>query len=807
MAQKKYASLTTLTNLADKIKELFVKKSDLTTELAKKANSSHTHSIADTTNLQSTLDGKVSKSGDTMTGGLTAPIFQTGSGAANYFQTRKFRGEGNADTYYHAIDLGYAGNDKFNFYEYGGEFNFYKNTGGTKDSAVLIGSITSDGFIGNATTATSATKATQDASGNTITSTYETKADATSKLDEARGYTDTLQEKLENSDIWVGQAYFASEAEYDGQGFNIVDTYERKTDANSKLTEAKNYADKKVDDEYLFSNESTGDTIIWDGNTEGLVSTPDGSYYVYYKLSDQAPTIDELADGLIFDGTEYTIENYDINEMEYGILYIGYNADIVFVPESGVNINVSGMIFPEAGTYISADIYEGEDLVLTIRNYTKYPIIKKVKKSLLPDNPLPDNVVEDADLAYFGASSKIVGKYNAVAYGNGKFVALPYRESSDSKFIYSTDGKNWTEVSAPASAYWKDVVYENGKFVAISSTSASSGYHGAVSTDGINWTATTLPSGGSPAQLAYGNGRFVLVGSNRATAWSTDGVTWTKVSFPSSGYPMGIAYGNGKFIVPTSSGKYYYSTTGTSWSEGTMITANVSDIVFDGTKFVIVGRNNAMYSTDGANWTQVSVPANANYACLAYGGGIYVALGYATNVAMYSYDGINWTGANVDVADNWGDIAYGNGVFVAGTEDGSHILTIEIGNEYGLAYQKDVYNKTEIDSMLAMGGSGSAQIATGSYIGTGEYGADNPNSLTFSFEPKLIFIHADSTSLTDTTMFMYGFGHYGSSSLTRKFVEWNGNTISWYTTSTTANSAATEQLNLGDTTYHYVAIG
>lgn len=42
-----------------------------------------------------------------------------------------------------------------------------------------------------ASTATSATTATQDASGNVITDTYETKADASAKLDEAKSYSDT----------------------------------------------------------------------------------------------------------------------------------------------------------------------------------------------------------------------------------------------------------------------------------------------------------------------------------------------------------------------------------------------------------------------------------------------------------------------------------------------------------------------------------------------------------------------------------------------------------------------------------------
>ena len=59
MAQKKYASLSTLSTLVDNIKNLFATKSDLNTGLSGKADKSHTHSISNVTNLQSTLDGKV----------------------------------------------------------------------------------------------------------------------------------------------------------------------------------------------------------------------------------------------------------------------------------------------------------------------------------------------------------------------------------------------------------------------------------------------------------------------------------------------------------------------------------------------------------------------------------------------------------------------------------------------------------------------------------------------------------------------------------------------------------------------------
>ena len=88
--------------------------------------------------------------GGTVTGGITASNFQTGTAAANYFQCRKFRGEGDANTYYHAVDFGYSGHDSVDFYEYDANWNFYKCTTGTKSGAVLIGNINSNGWNGGA---------------------------------------------------------------------------------------------------------------------------------------------------------------------------------------------------------------------------------------------------------------------------------------------------------------------------------------------------------------------------------------------------------------------------------------------------------------------------------------------------------------------------------------------------------------------------------------------------------------------------------------------------------------------------------
>ena len=95
--------------------------------------------------VKSALDGKVDKTGDTMTGRLTVPEVA----ATNYFVTPTMVGEGDKTKYYHRVDFGYAGHNHVDFHEYGGTWNFYHNQSGTEESKVLVGSIKPDGFHGN----------------------------------------------------------------------------------------------------------------------------------------------------------------------------------------------------------------------------------------------------------------------------------------------------------------------------------------------------------------------------------------------------------------------------------------------------------------------------------------------------------------------------------------------------------------------------------------------------------------------------------------------------------------------------------
>lgn len=105
-----------------------------------------------------------------------------------------------------------------------------------------------------------------------------------------------------------------------------------------------------------------------------------------------------------------------------------------------------------------------------------------------------------------------------------------------------------------------------------------------------------------------------------------------------------------------------------------------------------------------------------------------------------------------------------------------------------------------------------SQIETGSYVGTGTYGQNNPNSLTFGFEPKLVII-AEASGSGYMIVFINGANgrgiSYGSATsiYTTLSTTWQSKGISWYVNNAYNGLNANTQLNSSSSTYYYVAIG
>ena len=96
------------------------------------------------------------------------------------------------------------------------------------------------------------------------------------------------------------------------------------------------------------------------------------------------------------------------------------------------------------------------------------------------------------------------------------------------------------------------------------------------------------------------------------------------------------------------------------------------------------------------------------------------------------------------------------------------------------------------------------KMSIGMYVGTGLYGADNPNVLTFDFSPKVLII-APQSSYGDMMLAHRSWDQYrlvgASSSSGSRSLTWGGHTVSWY-----ADSSGM-QFNSSGVIYNYIAIG
>lgn len=200
-----------------------------------------------------------------------------------------------------------------------------------------------------------------------------------------------------------------------------------------------------------------------------------------------------------------------------------------------------------------------------------------------------------------------------------------------------------------------------------------------------NWVNTSLPTSGNWQSVAYGAGRFVSLhpGTSIFIYSEDDGVTWKNKTLPVSGQWILVKYFGGKFI--------------------SFNRTNGSDI--------------GIYSLDGINWVQFSLPEISSYSYwndIAYGNGIYIAVTYTStgnSIIARSTDGINWT-SHIAPVTTGGRITFGNGKFVAtGTrgelfysEDGINwtlesqtmtIAALEFGSGVFIAPFSDTYGSNK----------------------------------------------------------------------------------------------------------------
>lgn len=136
-------------------------------------------------------------------------------------------------------------------------------------------------------------------------------------------------------------------------------------------------------------------------------------------------------------------------------------------------------------------------------------------------------------------------------------------------------------------------------------------------------------------------------------------------------------------------------------------------------------------------------------------------------------------------------------------------LTVEVPN-----------NPTVNDALRTLDSkfAGRAQLAAGSYVGTGTYGENAPCSLTFGFVPDILFVSglwlaSDSTGYETRILIPSGVSDFSPGGLQAPevTVSFAGQTVKWYAESMHSNTHPSDygaqQANKKGETYHWLAIG
>lgn len=242
----------------------------------------------------------------------------------------------------------------------------------------------------------------------------------------------------------------------------------------------------------------------------------------------------------------------------------------------------------------------------------------------------------------------------------------------------------------------------------------------------------------------------------------TNPPTWKKGNLPTTfDVSFSLVYGAGKFVALNyGSNKAAYSTDGINWTEVTLpVSATWCSVCYGGGKFVGIPRTGSslVYSTDGITWTKVTLPTWLNYTWdhVRYSGGMFILTAAMYNnkytaVYLYSTDAITWTKGLISAdgeingyVENWGALTYGMGKFV---------ILGKNANSYSSDNREPAYYSTDgikwtLGYSSVHANWNSACYGRGTFVAVGEGGTSDRNNAT-----TVAMYSADGITWTQTTM-------------------------------------------------------
>ncbi|HEX6549369.1 MAG TPA: hypothetical protein VF117_01750 [Gammaproteobacteria bacterium] len=250
---------------------------------------------------------------------------------------------------------------------------------------------------------------------------------------------------------------------------------------------------------------------------------------------------------------------------------------------------------------------------------------------------------------------------------------------------------------------------------------------------GYTWEVETSGTTTDLRSVCYGASRWVAVGTSAGvgvTAESTDGKSWTLTQQNSVAdyYLHNVGCGNNTFVALASTA-IIYSGDGVNWTQASVPSSNGSTPYPQAIAAVTYGNGlwvavddlfltengwGFLTSTDGASWSETLIGgAYAQPTAIAYGNGLYVVVGYG-GLLLTSPDGTNWTNRSFTTGQAMLGITYANGMFVAVANNGQ-ILTSPDGINNWNAYS------VSSGALNAVGYGGGIFLAVGASSGGTAY--------------------------------------------------------------------------------------
>lgn len=223
----------------------------------------------------------------------------------------------------------------------------------------------------------------------------------------------------------------------------------------------------------------------------------------------------------------------------------------------------------------------------------------------------------------------------------------------------------WSTRTSGTTANLNDIVFADGKLVAVG---ASNGTY-RVSTDGITWSGGTIDLNVTLRGIVHNDSLFVAVGSN---------------------YDFGTARWTGTI---------YTSPDGTTWTRRLLTGAELRDVAYGNGNLIAVGDAGTVWSSsDGTNWTQIATGTSSDLLSVAFGGGVFVAVGSGTNgsTVLASGDGLDWTDRSAGTDLDWQKmetVAHSGDRFLAGGWYVGIRRSIDGGQSFQAAVDEDLEMK------------------------------------------------------------------------------------------------------------------